>query len=132
MTKLARASVSGAVAFAAAQVVDIRVTGRGGSETPVRGFEALTRRPVPDGVPQVFVGYVVQSALAPMAAVAATRAGPRLPARFGAAVLAPLVWVGVVNPALGVSSWPWHWSRDDWTRELTLKSVLAVAVVAAL
>jgi hypothetical protein len=38
MTKLARASVSGAVAFAAAQVVDSRVTGRGPSETPVLGL----------------------------------------------------------------------------------------------
>jgi len=34
MTKLARASVSGAVAFAAAQVVDIRAP----SETPVLGL----------------------------------------------------------------------------------------------
>jgi hypothetical protein len=67
-----------------------------------------------------------------MAAVAATLAGPRLPPRFGAAVLAPLVWAGILNPALGVSSCPWHWTRDDWTRELTLKSVLAVAVLAAL
>jgi hypothetical protein len=65
-----------------------------------------------------------------MAAVAATLARPRVAHRFGAAVLAPLLWVGFVNPALGVSSWPWRWTRDDWTRELTLKSVLAVAVSA--
>jgi hypothetical protein len=132
MTKLARASVSGAVAFAAAQVVDMRVTGRQGSATPVLGFEALTRRRVPDGVPRVFVGYAVQSALAPMAALAASRTSQRVLPRFGAAVMAPLVWAGIVNPALGVSSWPGHWTRDDWTRELTLKSVLAVAVLAAL
>jgi hypothetical protein len=132
MTRLARASLSGAVAFAAAQVVDMRVTGRQGSATPILGFEALTRQRVPDGVPRVLVGYAVQSALAPMAAVAADRTGPAVVRRFGAAVLTPLVWAGVVNPALGVSSWPWQWTRNDWTRELTLKSALAVGVLAAL
>jgi hypothetical protein len=132
MARLARASFSGAVAFAAAQMVDIRVNDRQGSETPVLGVEALTRRPIPDAVPRVLVGYAVQSALAPMAAVAATLAGPRVAPRFGAAVLAPLLWAGIVNPALGASSWPWHWTRDDWTREFTLKGVLAVAVLAAL
>jgi hypothetical protein len=132
MSRLARASISGAVAFGVAQMIDIRVTGRHGSQTPVLAFERLTRRTVPDGALDVLVGYAVQSALAPIAAVAATLVGPRVAPRFGAAVLAPLLWVGIVNPALGVSSWPWHWTQDDWTRELTLKSVLAIAVVAAI
>lgn len=132
LTKLPRASVGGALALATAQMVDMRVTGRQGSDTPIRGFEALTRRRVRATVARAAVGYAVQSSLAPLAAVAAVLAGQRVTRRFGAAALAPLAFVGIVNPALGISAWPWRWTRSDWTRELTLKSVMAVAVVAAL
>jgi hypothetical protein len=132
LTKLARASAAGAVAFAAAQMVDIRITGRPTSDTPVRAVEALSRRRVRSAVARAAVGYTVQSSLAPVAAVAATLAGQRVTRRFAAAVLAPIVVVGTLNPVLGVSAWPWRWTRSDWTRELTLKSVLAVAVLVAL
>jgi hypothetical protein len=132
LTKLARGSAAGAAAFAAAQMVDMRVTGRPTSDTPVRAVEALSRRRVRGAAARAAVGYTVQSSLAPVAAVAATLAGQRMTRRFGAAVLAPIVVVGTINPALGVSAWPWGWTRSDWTRELTLKSVLATAIVAAL
>ena len=132
MRRLARASVTGATVFAAVQMIDIQVTGRHGSDTPVLAFEALTRRTVPGGVPRMLVGYAVQSSLAPAAAVAGMLAGRSAVRRFGAALLAPFVVAGIINPALGASSWPWHWTRDAWTREFTLKSVLAVAVVATL
>ena len=76
------------------------------------------------------VGYAVQSS-APISGQARA-AGERVTRRFDAAALAPLAFVGIVNPALGISAWPWRWTRSDWTRELTLKSVMAVAVVAPL
>ena len=132
LTKLARASAGGALALAAAQMVDMQLTGRQGSDTPVRAFEALTRHRVRNDAEGAAVGYSVQSCLAPLGAVAALRAGERVTRRFGAAFFAPLVFVGIVGPALGASAWPWHWTRNDWTRELTLKSVLAIAIIAAL
>jgi len=132
LMKLARASVSGALALAAAQMVDMRVTGRHGSDTPVLAAEVLTRRHIRQPAVRAAVGYGVQSSLAPVAAVAALLAGPRVTARLGAATLAPIVVVGTINPALGTTTWPWRWTRNYWTRELTLKSVLAVATVAAL
>jgi hypothetical protein len=132
LTKLARASAGGALALAAAQMVDMRVTGRQGSDTPVRAFEALTRHRVRNDAEGTAVGYFVQSSLAPLGAVAALLAGERVTRRFGAAFLAPLVFVGIVGPAVGASAWPWHWTRNDWTRELTLKSVLAIAIIAGL
>jgi hypothetical protein len=130
--KLARASVVGALALAAAQMVDMRVTGRPGSDTPVRAVEILTRHRVQNAAARAAVGYAVQSSLAPVAAVAAHLAGQRLTRRFAAATLAPLIVVGIVNPALGTSTWPWHWTRNDWTRELALKSALAIATIGAL
>jgi hypothetical protein len=132
LTKLARASAGGALALAAAQIVDMRVTGRPGSDTPVRGFELLSRHHLRGTLARTAVGYAVQSSLAPLAAVAALRAGPRVARRFGAAALAPLIVTVIVNPTFGASAWPWHWTRSDWTRELTLKSVLAIAIIAAL
>jgi hypothetical protein len=129
---LGRASATGALAFAAAQMVDMRLTGRPGSDTPVRGFEALSRRRVRGAAARAAVGYAVQSSLAPVGAAAAVFAGPRMTRQFGAAVLALLGVVGIANPALGLSTWPWRWTRSDWMRELTLKSVLAIAVIAAL
>jgi hypothetical protein len=113
-------------------MVDMRVTRRPGSDTPVRAVEILRHRPVRGAGARTAVGYSVQSLLGPVAAAAAHRAGPRVTRRFAAATLAPLVVVGIVNPALGVSPWPWRWTRNDWTRELTLKSVLAIATIAAL
>jgi hypothetical protein len=132
LLKLARASACGALALAAAQDVDMRVTGRPGSDTPVRGFEILSRRCVRGTVARTAVGYAVQSSLAPLAAVAAGLAGQRVTRRFAAAMLSPLIVTVIVNPTFGASAWPWHWARSDWTRELTLKSVLAIAIVAAL
>ena len=132
LTKLARASAGGALALAAAQMVDIRVTGRQASDTPVRAFEGLTRHRVRSPAGRAAVGYAVQSSLAPLGAGAALLAGHQLTRRLGAATLAPLLFVGIVNPALGISTWPWRWTRSDWTRELTLKSVMAIAIVAPL
>ncbi len=132
LAKLARASAGGALALAAAQMVDMRVTGRPGSDTPVRGFEILTRRRVRGTATRTAVGYAVQSTLAPLAAVAAALDNQRMTRRFAAAAVAPLIVTVIVNPTLGASAWPWHWTRSDWMHELTLKSVLAVAVVAAL
>ena len=132
LTKLVRASAGGALALAAAQMVDMRVTGRPGSDTPIRGFEILSRRRVRGTAARTAVAYSVQSSLAPVGAVAAVLAGQRVTRRFGAAAMAPLLFVGVVNPAFGASAWPWRWTRSDWTRELTLKSVMAIAIIAAL
>jgi hypothetical protein len=132
MAKLARASAAGALALAVAQMVDMRVTGRPGSDTPIRGFEILSHRRVRGTAARTAVGYAVQSSLAPLAAVAAALAGQRVTRRFGAAALAPLIVTAVVNPTYGASAWPWHWTRSDWTRELILKSVLAIAIIAAL
>jgi hypothetical protein len=131
-TRITRASACGAIAFAAAQEADIRITGRHASDTPVRAFEILTGRLVTSRTARTVVGYAVQSSLAPTAAVAATLAGQRVAARFTAATLAPLSVVGIVNPLLGSGRWPWRWTREDWTRELTLKSVLATAVLVTL
>jgi len=131
-TRLARASAAGALALATAQMVDTRVTGRPGSDTPIRGFEILSRRSVRSTAARTAVGYAVQSSLAPLAAVAAARAGRRPTRRFTAAALAPLTVTVIVDPALGASTWPWHWTRSDWMRELTLKIVLAIAIIAAL
>jgi len=132
MRNLARASASGALALAAAQMLDMRVTGRQGSDTPVRAFEALSRHRVRNAAERAAVAYAVQSSLAPLGAVAALLAGQRGTRRFGAAALGPLVFVGIVGPALGASAWPWRWTSRDWARELTLKSVMAIAVIAAL
>jgi hypothetical protein len=132
MTNLAHACVSGAVALAAAQIVDMRVFGRHPTDTPVHAFQTVTHLQVPEGLPRTIVGYVVQSLLAPMAAVAATLAGERAAPRFVAALVVSLSLPTVVNPALGASDWPSHWTKNDWTRELLIKSVLATTVVAAL
>jgi hypothetical protein len=130
LTKLARVSAWGALALGAAQMVDVRVTGRPGSDTPVRGFEILSHRCVRSTVARTALGYAVQSSLAPLAAVAASLAGPPKTRRFGAAALAPLIVTVVVNPTFGASAWPWRWTKSDWTRELTLKSVMAIAIIA--
>jgi hypothetical protein len=131
-TKLAQASVDGALALAAAQMVDMRLTGRPGSETPLATFEAVSRRRVRSPAARSAVGYAVQSSLAPVGAIAAVLAGKQTTRRYVAAALTPLAVVGTVGPAVGASAWPWRWTRSDWTRELTLKSAMAIAVVAAL
>jgi hypothetical protein len=132
MSNVARASASGAITFAAAQLIDMRLTGRPSSDTPVRAVEKLIAHPVQGPLLRSVLGYGVQSSLAPSAAIAASLAGRRPTRRLGAAFLAPFAFVALVNPALGVSTWPWHWTAGDWVRELTLKSALAIAVTAAL
>lgn len=131
-TKLARASACGALALGAAQIVDMRVTGRQASDTPVRAFEVVSHHQLQGGVARAAVGYAVQSTLGPLGAVAAMLAGERMTRRFGAAALPPLLVAGIVSPALGASAWPWRWTRIDWMRELALKSTFAIAVTAAL
>jgi hypothetical protein len=131
-TKLARASAFGPLALGAAQILDMRVTGRRASDTPVRAFEAVSHHQVRGGAARATVGYAVQSTLGPLGAVAAVSAGERMTRRLGAAALPPLLVAGIVSPALGASAWPWRWTRIDWTRELALKSAFAIAVVAAL
>lgn len=132
MANLARASASGAITFAAAQLIDMRLTGRPSSDTPIRAVELLIKRPVKGRLLRTVLAYGVQSSLAPSAALAASLAGGRPTRRFGAAFLAPFAFVALVNPALGVAAGPRRWTAGDWTRELTLKSVLAIAVTAAL
>jgi hypothetical protein len=131
-TNLARASAWGAVSFAGAQLIDMRLTGRPSSNTPVHAVERLIGHPVRDPLLRTVLAYGVQSSLAPSAAVAASLAGGKPTGRFGAAFLAPFAFVALVNPALGVSTWPWRWTAGDWARELILKSTLAIAVAAAL
>jgi hypothetical protein len=132
MTNLARASVSGAISLALAQLIDIQLTGRPTSDTPVRAVERLIGHPVEGQLLRSVLGYGVQSSLAPGAAIAASQAGGRPARRLAAAFLAPFAFVALVNPAIGASTWPWHWTAEDWVRELTLKSVLAIAVTATL
>ncbi len=131
-TKLARASACGALALGAAQIVDMRVTGRQASDTPLRAFEAVSHHQVRGGAARAAIGYTVQSTLGPLGAVAAVSAGERMTRRFGAAVLPPLLVASIVSPALGASAWPWRWTRIDWIREFALKSAFAIAVTAAL
>jgi hypothetical protein len=132
MTNLARASSSGAVAFAAAQLLDMRLTGRPSSDTPVRAVERLLGHPIQGPMLRTVLGYGVQSSLALSAALAASLAGGRSARRLGAAFLTPFTFVALVNPALGASTWPWRWTTVDWVREVTLKSTLAIGVTAAL
>jgi hypothetical protein len=139
MTNVARASASGAITFAAAQLIDMRLTGRPSSDTPVRAVERLIGHPIKGPLLRNVLAYGVQSSLAPSAAVAASLAGGRPTRRLGAAFLAPgaaflapFTFVALVNPAIGVSAWPWRWTAGDWVRELTLKSALAIAATAAL
>jgi hypothetical protein len=132
VTNVARASASGAVTFAAAQLIDMRLTSRPSSDTPVRAVEKLIGHPVQGPLLRNVLAYGVQSWLAPSAALAASHAGGRSTRRLGAAFLAPFTFVALVNPALGISTWPWRWTAGDWMRELALKSALAVAVTAAL
>ena len=132
MTNVARASASGAITFATAQLIDMRLTGRPSSDTPVRAVEKLIGHPVQGPLLRNLLAYGVQSSLAPSAALAASQAGGRPARRLGAAFLAPFTFVALVNPALGVSTWPWRWTAEDWVRELTLKSALAIAVTASL
>jgi hypothetical protein len=132
VTNVARASASGAVTFAAAQLIDMRFTSRPSSDTPVRAVEKLIGHPVQGPLLRNVLAYGVQSWLAPSAALAASHAGGRSTRRLGAAFLAPFTFVALVNPALGISTWPWRWTAGDWMRELALKSALAVAVTAAL
>ena len=132
MTNVARASASGAITFAAAQLIDMRLTGRPSSDTPIRAVELLIQRPVKGRLLRTVLAYGVQSSLAPSAAFAASLAGGRPTRQLGTAFLAPFALVALVNPALGVSTWPWRWTAGDWARELTLKSVLAMAVTTAL
>jgi hypothetical protein len=131
-TKLARASACGALALGVAQIVDMRVTGRQASDTPVRAFEVVSHHQIRGGAARATVGYAVQSTLGPLGAVAAVLAGQGMTRRFAAAALPPLLVAGIVSPALGASAWPWRWTRIDWTRELAIKSAFAIAVVAAL
>jgi hypothetical protein len=132
VTNVARASASGAVTFAAAQLIDMRLTSRPSSDTPVRAVEKLIGHPVQGPLLRNVLAYGVQSSLALSAAVAASLAGGRPTRRLGAAFVAPFAFVALVNPALGVATWPWRWTAGDWVRELTLKSALAIAVSAAL
>jgi hypothetical protein len=132
MTNVARASATGAITFATAQLLDMRLTGRPSSDTPVRAIEKLIRRPVEGLLLRNVLGYGVQSSLAPSAAVVASLAGRSSTRRLGGAFFAPLAFVALINPALGVSTWPWRWTAGDWVRELTLKGALAVAVTATL
>lgn len=129
---LARASASGAITLAVAQIIDIRLTGRPPSDTPVLAVERLIGHSVKGRLLRSVLGYGVQSSLAPGAAFAASRAGGRPAGRFAAAFLAPFAFVAIVNPAIGASTWPWRWTVQDWVREFTLKSALAVAVTATL
>jgi hypothetical protein len=46
MTNVARASATGAITFAAAQLLDMRLTGRPSSDTLVRAIEKLIGHPV--------------------------------------------------------------------------------------
>jgi hypothetical protein len=130
--RLARASAAGAVALAAAQIIDMRVTGRPPSDTPVRGAELLAGRPIEDPWLRTVVGYAVQSSLGAASAAAAAAAGDKPSRRLRYAILAPLTISAIINPAFGVSTWPSHWTRADWERELANKTTLAVAVVTAL
>src|SRR5271167_2857857 len=132
MTNVSRASASGAITLAAAQLLDMRLTGRPSTDTPVRAVERLIGRPIQGHLLRPVVAYGVQSTLAPSAAVAALRAGGGPTRRVGAAFLVPFTFVALVNPALGASTWPWRWTAGEWVRELTLKSALAIAVTAAL
>jgi hypothetical protein len=113
-------------------MIDMLVSGRQGSDSPVRVFETVSRHRVQSAAARVAVGYAVQSTLAPVGAVAAVLAGQRVTRQLGAATIAPLVVSGILNPAFGSAAWPWHWTPTDWTRELTLKSALAMAIVIAL
>jgi hypothetical protein len=130
--RIALASASGAMALAAAQEADMWITGRPASEMPVRAFEILTGRLVSSQRARTVVGYAVQSSLGPAAAVAVRLAGQRISTRLAAGTLAPLILVGTLNPLLGSGQWPWRWTREDWTRELAIKSMLAIAVVTTL
>jgi hypothetical protein len=110
----------------------MRLTGRPSSDTPVRAIEKLIGHPVQGPLLRTVLGYGVQSSLAPGAAVAASLAGTSSTRRLEGAFFAPFTFVGLVNPAFGISTWPWRWTAGDWVRELTLKSALAVAVTATL
>ena len=103
--------------------VDMRLTGRPGSDTPLRTFEAVRRRRLRSPGARAAVGYAVQSSLAPAGAIATAMAGEQVTRRFVAAALTPLAVVGTVGPALGASARPWCRTRSDWTREFALKSV---------
>jgi hypothetical protein len=129
---VARAAASGAIALAAAQIIDMRITGRPPTDTPVLGAELLIGRPIQDPRRRTVVGYAVQSSLGAASAAAAALAGGAPTRRLLAAILAPLAVSAIINPAFGVSTWPWHWTRSDWQRELVNKGTLAVAVVIAL
>jgi hypothetical protein len=115
-----------------AQRIDIGLIGRASSDTPVRAVETLTGRPVQGSLARAAIGYGVQSALAPISALAASHAGAASVRRLGAAFLAPVAFATLVSPALGASAWPIRWTASDWVRELTLKGSLAVAVAATL
>lgn len=89
ITNLARASATGAITLAAVQLIDMRLTGRPSSDTPVRAVEMLIGRPVQGPLLRNVLAYGVQSALAPSAAVAASLAGDKPKRRLEAAFLAP-------------------------------------------
>jgi hypothetical protein len=109
MKHFVRASASGAIALAAAQAVDMRLTGRPSSDTPVRAVERLTRHSSQTPLLRSLAGYAVQSTLAP--GVHIRRARQPFARRLCSA------------PAMG---------GGDWVREATLTSALAIAVTVSL
>ena len=129
MNNVVRASAAGSVALAAAQLIDIRVTGRDPSPAPIVAIERLLGRPVPHPA-QTAVSYAAQSSVAAAAALPTNLIGGSFTRRLAIAYLAALSTGLIVDPALGASSWPSRWSASDWARELTLKGTLAIAVAA--
>lgn len=127
-----RASAVGAVALAAAQAVDMAITGRPASGVPVRVVERLTGRTLKSAVVRTAAGYAAQSSIALSAALSARLAGGSATRQAGTAFASAVGGGAIVDGALGAVEAPWHWTPAGWAREAALKGALAIAVVAAL
>ena len=130
-SRLLPAAAAGAVTLAAAQIMDMRLTGRPPSDVPARVVERLTGRTLQQGAARTVIVYGAQSSLALLAAAIAVTSGRRGgPAPFGAALTATVLLAGVFDAALGAAPAPWKWTPVDWTRECVLKGAMSAAVVA--
>jgi hypothetical protein len=132
MSSLTRASGASAVVFAVAQIIDMRLTGRPASKTPVRVVERVMRRPIEGEFARITTGYGAQSSVPVAAAVFASLVDGSRTRRFGAALAGSVGGGVLVDSGLGASDSPWRWSRQDWARELVLKSALAATVAVTL
>ena len=128
VTDVVRGGTAGAVALAAAQLADMRITKRDSSDAPLKLVKTLTGWEPRHAAARNVVSYASQSTIPLVAAavVSSVDAGPAK--RFSVAWVVTLVGAAIVDVGFGVVEPPWRWSGAEWGRELALKGAMAAGV----